>query len=374
MNWNRETGLKRVLRFSAFLVAGVSLLSMWPCFCEAMEGNTWDDLEAEGWVEISHTDPIAQLGSVPDNNLEMSSAAQSWLADNSGTETMAAEPSPSSGAPQVSQSGGAEGVPGLHHSGPVAPIPTAADTRLELTFTSAWSSKWMWRGYNIFDNPMYANALKAKLWDTGFNLTVANIGTAADRGDSIIGRDLPDWIENALPGFEHRDFDSNLYRADWQGSICEQIDVTFGAQYYDFYKISSSRLDYMEAFGVFTLSKMPLSPHVGFFYGWPYGSASQGEGWMIDYGVSHFHPFQDLSFCNFKLLGMLLKADLWYNGGAWAPFQAPGWSHATFTGAVPVALSEKLSLTPMVNYQYSIEDRVDPDNEWYTAVALQYKW
>ncbi|MCA9411739.1 MAG: hypothetical protein KC944_11065 [Candidatus Omnitrophica bacterium] len=342
------------------------------------DGNGWNEFEATGWIEEAPGDPIDRLATPSESQLAVPPTMDTWVADSG------AGSSPSSGT-MASNSGGdsnrgsyagsGENMPGVPQTSSAAKASGAAEeSRLGLTLTSAWSSKWMWRGYNIFDNPMYGNALQAKLWNTGFKLTVANLGTAADRGDSIIGKDVPDWIEDALPGFKHRDFDANLYRADWEGSICDQLTVSLGAQYYDFYRISSSRLDYMEAFGVFTLSKMPLSPHVGFFYGWPYGSARQGEGWMVDYGLTHFHPFQDLSFCCFKPVGVLLKADLWYNGGAWAPFRAPGWSHATFTGAIPIALSEKLSLTPMLNYQYSIEDRVDRDNEWYTTVALQYKW
>ncbi len=385
MRGNLRGHVKQSLEGSLTIFVMLVLFATGPSLCDAEEvstwpslansGGTWQTLETEGWVEGSYTDPIDELGSIPNHDIAMPPSVETWVADNGGSDNTSAELNSGAEATQVSHDGGAEGVPGLHHSGSAAPAPAAGDdARLGLTFTSAYSSKWMWRGYNIFDNPMYANVLKAKLWDTGFNLTIANIGTASDRSDSILPDNAPSWITEALPNFQHKDFDANLYRADWAGSICDQIDVSLGAQYYDFYGISSSRLDYMEAFSVFTLSKLPLSPHVGFYYGWPYGSAREGEGWMVDYGVSHFHPFQDLSFCNFKLVGLLLKADLWYNGGAWAPRQAPGWSHATFTGAMPIALSEKLSLTPMLNYQYSIEDDVDPDNEWYTAVALQYKW
>ncbi len=368
--------LSQNLNVVILFLVGIFMSLGWPCCGQVNQESFWLSEPQEKGLSVEDLDEgqFHNNFSEFNNQLALHLSSDTWIADNNLSTTSTQTSTQDNGGTHLAGSE-TEGIPGLHHAGPVeTKEPTADEKRLSLTLTSAWSSKWMWRGYNIFDNPMYANALNAKLWNTGFNFTVANIGTAEDRDESIIPDKVPDWIRDALPNFKHRDFDANLYRAAWDSSICDQIDVSLGAQYYDFYGISSSRLDYMEGFGTLTLSKWPLSPHVGFFYGWPYGSARQGEGWMVDYGVSHFCPFKPISLCGLKPLGILVKGDLWYNGGAWAPRQAPGWSHATFTGAIPIALTDKLNLTPTINYQYSIEDRVDPDNEWYTAVALQYKW
>jgi hypothetical protein len=262
------------------------------------------------------------------------------------------------------------------------PTTTAAANdrkRLEITLTNAWASKYIFRGKQVLDPcGAYASAVDFRLWDSGLHLRVVGGFPSDDRSKALLEGEVSDWLwealRNSVGRYTRSDLDQLLYSISWQGMIGNTIQVEFGGNYYDFFKISSGALDHMETYGVLTLPDCPLSPHFGAYYGWPYGGGSRGEGWMTDIGVSHMVPLENISFCGKTPVGLILTANLWYNGGEWSVQKAPGWAYATFTGKMPVPISEQLTVIPAVSYQVSIDDSVNEDDELYAAIALQYSW
>ena len=150
--------------------------------------------------------------------------------------------------------------------------------------------------------------------------------------------------------------------------------MELGSDYYDLFKLDSQKGDFLETHGVFTLSKLPLSPHFGAYYAWPYNDSKKGEGWMTDIGITQPIPLPACPALGTPAGLLLLSADLWYNGGAWSGKVDPGWAYAEFKALLPIPLRQNMTLIPGITYQASIEDTVDSSDEVYATVALEYKW
>ena len=62
-----------------------------------------------------------------------------------------------------------------------------------------------------------------------------------------------------------------------------------------------------------------------------------------------------------------LAGSINYHTGAFGV--EPGWSHATAQLATPFEIATFI-ITPSVNYQWSFEDTVDPNNDFWVMISL----
>ncbi len=238
-----------------------------------------------------------------------------------------------------------------------------------------WVSKYMFRGFDVLDDGgAYQPSVEFSLWDSGISVGWWASYSSHDRGQTLFYNEFE--LSEAEKGGElvgdrisRRDLDEHDYYAYYSCSPVDGLDMELGWIYYDFIHLDSE-WDYHEAYGVFTLSSLPLSPYFGAYYGFPKHDSVGGEGWNTTLGVSHSADLCQ-SFCG-ESVTLDLAADVWYNGGQYNV--DTGWSHATFGGALSVPLSEKLTFSPGLYYQLSMEDDINDEDEWWTVLSLQYSW
>jgi len=245
---------------------------------------------------------------------------------------------------------------------------------LSIDVSLDWASKYMFRGFDVYDD--------SGAWQPSVELGVGcgiTLGwwasyAASDR-NQVLFYDYPDDIDavkgelQPIGSTTRRDLDEHDYYANYSCSPVDGVDMELGWIYYDFIH-QDSDLDYHEPYGVITLSCLPLSPYFGAYYGFPKHDDVGGEGWNTTLGVSHSHELCN-SFCG-QPVSLDLAADVWYNGGQYNV--DTGWSHATFGGSLGIPLSEKLSFSPGLYYQLSMEDDINTEDEWWTVMSLSYSW
>jgi len=262
--------------------------------------------------------------------------------------------------PRAFQSGEPVLLAEAEGSSPATEVGGDESPGLEISVTNDWVSKYMFRGYDILDDSgAWQPSVDFGLWDTGLHLNWWASYASHDRG-----KDLDYHLDR-------HDLDEHDYAVYWEGNIAEKVDVELGYIYYDFIHLDS-RSDFMEWYGVFTLSSLPLSPYFGAYYGHEKHDDTLGEGWNTTLGVSQSVPLGGLTLCGSDPLSLDLAADVWYNGGQY--YADTGWSHATFGGSVTVPLPGKLELTPGVWYQVSMEDDINTEDEWWATLSLAYSW
>ena len=245
---------------------------------------------------------------------------------------------------------------------------------LSIDVTLDWASKYMFRGFDVYDDSgAWQPSVEVGLWDTGITLGWWASYASSDR-NQVLFYDYADEAKGEGPTIigstSRRDLDEHDYYAYYNCSPVDGVDMELGWIYYDFIHLDSYS-DYHEPYGVITLSCLPLSPYFGAYYGFPKHDSVGGEGWNTTIGVSHSAELCQ-SFCGQGPMTLDLAADVWYNGGQYNV--DTGWSHATFGGSLGIPLSEKLSFSPGVYYQLSMEDTINPEDEWWTVMSLSYSW
>lgn len=317
---------------------------------------------------------------VIENNWQPAGTADAYAelgyAETTDDWTAAASPAPVAEAPDTSY-WVAEGT-GADPAATVVAADAQSGSKLGIDVSLDWVSKYMFRGFDVHDDSgAFQPSVELSLGDCGLTLGWWASYSSHDRGHTL-SYIYPDDIPDAVKGGEvqpigrisRRDLDEHNYYASYSCSPVDGIDMELGWIYYDFIHLDST-YDYHEPYGVLTLSCLPLSPYFGAYYGFPKHDSVGGEGWNTTLGVSHSKDLCQ-SFCGQGPISLDLAADVWYNGGQYNV--DTGWSHATFGGALNIPLSEKLTFSPGLYYQLSMEDTINEEDEWWTTLSLAYSW
>ncbi len=218
--------------------------------------------------------------------------------------------------------------------------------KLDITFDTTWVSKYIWRGYDIFDDHATIQpSLDIVLPVKGFSL---NIFAA-----------LP--ASSGYENFTEADYTLS-YSTTFLSEDTSQIDMTVNYIYYDFYKVNSKAVPDTEEIGMsielpnlLTINESALVPsyYIGFL--WPHDSNIG-----IDIAGS-YHTFAlsyDLRVCQDQVLS--LSADINYNGGMFGAEH--DFSHSTLGVSTSIELGD-FSISPFLKYQIPIHDMFDTFNE-----------
>jgi hypothetical protein len=201
-----------------------------------------------------------------------------------------------------------------------------ADGPLAFELTTDFYGKYIWRGQNLSDDPVFqpglsaaAGPLTASIWG---NMDMTNINGNAG------------------------DFSEVDYSLDYSGSLpdAESIGYSIGVIYYDF--PGTSVPDTTEIYGGLSLD-VPLSPSVTL-----YRDVDEAEGTYVSLGIGHsIEKIAELA--PDMPLGMDLGASLgWgsssYNKYYWGPDNSE-LNDLVLSASFPVALGD-LTVSPSLNY------------------------
>ena len=242
-----------------------------------------------------------------------------------------------------------------------------------------WDSQFMWRGFELFGSKSATHILcDVNLFDTGFGVS-ATWHYANGSGYVNWSRwDYSVYYQNGL--FQGERYATN-FRLGWV--------------YYNYPELSPDWYDLQEGHAVLSwpnLLPVPgLCPSYVVAKSWPSNSgtpaggssmsSSHGtaSGWyhilMLDYGFTVAGVLPDIPEHLVRL-----HSEVVYNDGV-DPFGRAlegGWSHAVFGVSTDVDINDKLTITPAVYYQVTMERGLREFNndseELWASVGLTYKF
>jgi len=155
---------------------------------------------------------------------------------------------------------------------------------------------------------------------------------------------------------------SDLERWDGQVSYTQKLDPLVLTAGYGYYYYPNSGLDFQEIWGTVGLPIGPVTPRYSLVHADADGPVE--SAWLHVAGVDLKLTEQARCF-----------AEATYNEG-FNPFGGSvdsGWSHVLAGSSLDVAIAERLTLTPAVYYQRTLEEAVNPKREqvWF-SVGLAY--
>ncbi len=234
-----------------------------------------------------------------------------------------------------------------------------------------WDSKYIWRGFEIFDDKSAVHMLgDLSLGDTGFGLSVAG-----HRANSSGFEKLERWDYTAY-------YQNGMFPED------SPIATNFrlGFVYYNYpQRNRAESLDLMEGHLILTwpniLPVPGLQPSYVLVRTWPVEDdgalPDAADGWlyiaMLDYAFTVPGILPDIYQQTVRL-----HSELAYNDG-WSPtpeFPSPdsGISHAVFGASTDFAFGKtnNLIFTPAVYYQPTMDRSVNEDDELWASLALKF--
>ena len=228
----------------------------------------------------------------------------------------------------------------------------AQEDPLAITFDNTYSSKYMWRGYDLFEsNGAWMPSIDFDLWGTGWNVNVWSAVPLGSGSEELTELDYTFGYATTL-------FEEEMY----------QLDLGANWIYYDFPKANGSADTVEWGLGgelpnVF--GDLGLVP--SFYFGWLSAAENgatevnedSGETEQVDI-AGQYYSF-GLSY-DFEVMSQAFNiySDVAYNGGL---FGAPhGFSHTTVTLSTGWEFG-MLSLTPFLSYQYTCETELNDDGD-----------
>ncbi len=240
---------------------------------------------------------------------------------------------------------------------------------------ASWDSQYVWRGFDIFRDAGAIHAMAdLNLFDSGFGVSAVGHQSISDAFGNLQRWDGTLYYQNVL----------------WRG---EPLATNFRLGYvYYYYPKTNFGLtqDLMEGHVILSwpnlLPIQGLQPSFAFAYMWP----GMENPW-----AERVNPDFDQNSTGMFLIGMLdyaftvpallspsedqvvrLHSELVYNGGV-SPFGndvQSGLSDAVIGASTDFVFGagRNIVLTPAVYYQFSFQDTVNPDNEFWASVSLKY--
>lgn len=233
---------------------------------------------------------------------------------------------------------------------------------LGLTLDVTYSSRYIWRGIDVYANDH--SAIQPKLtidwYDSGFGTSI--FMSRANGGDFENGEEIDYTIF----------YSGNLFAEESYAT-----NYTIGWVYYNF-PDQPHTFDAQEAFMALSWPKLlpgSLVPSYTLVKMWPNSSSSPERDKYVDSGFAHvFGLGYDVTgiIPDMPEQALHLSAAAVYNDGVGASGVAHDWSHAVFGVSSAFPISENLTFTPAVYYQSSWEDTVNTSDEYWTSLSLTY--
>lgn len=240
---------------------------------------------------------------------------------------------------------------------------------------ATWDSQYIWRGFDIFNDKSAVHALAdLNLFDSGFGVSAVGHQSVSEAFGSMQRWDGTIYYQNGL----------------WAGETLA-MNYRLGYVYYYYPKTNFGLTqDLMEGHVVLSWPNLlpikGLQPSYVFAYTWPGMENHWAQSANPNFNhnaTGMFHiGMLDYAFTAPALIPSMddqvikLHAELVYNNGV-SPFGnnvISGFSDAVVGASTDFAFgaSRSIILTPYVYYQFSLEDTVNPENEFWAGVSLKY--
>lgn len=217
----------------------------------------------------------------------------------------------------------------------------AQEDPLAFTFDTTYSSKYMWRGYDIFgENSAFMPSLDVDLFGTGWSFNVWSAWPLGSGSEDLAEIDYTFAYGTTLG----------------EGEAC-QTDLGANWIYYDFPNVGNKFTPDTVEFGigaewpnVFGDSGLTPSVYFGML-----DAAEDNVGFEVDGNYFSFALSYDFEAGG---LGWNLSSDVNYNDGLFGSDN--DWSHSTFTLSTSMDCGP-VAVAPFVSYQWSFDDSVNSD-------------
>ncbi len=235
--------------------------------------------------------------------------------------------------------------------------------KISVDVSTTVQSKHMWHGFDLYDDHgVVLPAVGVTLGDTGFS------------GRYTRAYPLAGGLEKCV---------QSVYSVFYTGAVLKDTpyvtNFTTNYIYYGLPKIGGAKSDLQEVGVNLSWPKLlgdsGLLPNYYFGRLWPTRSHSNikgSEGFIHIFGLAY-----DLNIPDFWAAGksqaFRFSGDITYNGGSGCTAADHEWSHAVF-GVSTILGSGKLTAAPFVNYQISMDDSVDSENELWCGVNATYRF
>jgi len=239
----------------------------------------------------------------------------------------------------------------------------------------AWDSQYIWRGFDVYHSDSAVDVLAdMALWGTGFGVSAVGHQSLSESFGDLQRWDGTFYYQNSL----------------YPGAPLA-TNVRLGYVYYYYPKMNEGRTeDLMEVHAILSwpnlLPLAGLQPSYAAAYMWPGARnpwAEDRNPHFADNATGLFHiAMLDYAFTVPALLSdadsqvVKLHSELVYNDGV-SPFGTrvkAGFSNVVLGASTDFVFgaNRNIILTPALYYQFSLEDTVNPDDEFWVSVSLKY--
>jgi hypothetical protein len=237
------------------------------------------------------------------------------------------------------------------------------ESKIQVELSATVQSKHMWHGFDLYDDHgVFMPAAGITLADTGFS------------GKIIGAYPLSGGMENSV---------QLLYAAFYTGAFLKDTryitNFTTDYFYYGMPRIDGAKSDIQEVGSTFSWPKLlgdsGLLPNYYFGILWPSRSESNmegSEGYIHVFGLAYNFAVTDFWAVG-KSQDFRLSSDITYNDGYGSGFAKHDWSHVVLGVSTNLGIGN-LMIMPYVNYQISMEDSVNEEDELWCGANLTYRF
>ncbi len=250
----------------------------------------------------------------------------------------------------------------------------AAEGDIGVDIDATWVSKYIWRGFDLLDDKAaFQPSISVDLFGSGFSVGVWGSYAGSSKGGGSIS------TVNATELDYFITYNNSAFAGE-----AHQMDYAVTWLYYDLIDMPSKDADLQEinvALAFPQICPGGIVPRYTAIYIWSAeggGLANGATGWLHQMGLDYDIVLGEIIPNNPEQI-ITFSWDITYNDGAGLTGTTNGglmptdvdhdWSHMTWGLSTEVACPFGGTFRPCIYYQTSMEDTVNPEDEFWTGLS-----